>query len=142
MIQLASPTVCVIFRISIMKLRAQSHGAEFIFPILLREVLENPAIAKIIVGPHDIVKLKNDFDVSCESAIDLCRIATAIRCYPTNLRALTAMFLKFRMNSSSTTSNWEKDTLSKTEILYAATDAWSTLMVYSKLIEIQSTMYS
>jgi len=46
---------------------------------------------------------------------------------------LAALLLGFRVSKGSQTSNWAQRTLTRTQIEYAATDAWVGRELYHKL---------
>ena len=50
--------------------------------------------------------------------------ATKLGIITTGLRSLTAIFLKQRISKGAQLSNWERSKLSRSQISYAATDAW------------------
>ena len=49
------------------------------------------------------------------------------------LRGLAALLLGFRVSKGSQTSRWAQRTLTRTQIEYAATDAWVGRELYYKL---------
>ena len=51
------------------------------------------------------------------------------------LRGLAAYILRFRISKQAQTSNWNIKTLSKKQILYAATDAWVGRELYLKFMK-------
>ncbi|MFL2859598.1 MAG: hypothetical protein ACJ0BW_02525 [Pontiellaceae bacterium] len=46
------------------------------------------------------------------------------------LRSLTAIFLQQRLSKKEQVSNWSKENLSESQMLYAATDAWLSKKLY------------
>jgi ribonuclease D len=57
---------------------------------------------------------------------------------PKSLLALTAIFLGFRLDKKVRKTNWASANLTDRQILYAATDAWASLKVYEKMLEISN----
>lgn len=49
------------------------------------------------------------------------------------LCGLASLLLEFRVSKNSQTSNWAKETLTRAQIEYAATDAWVGRELYHKL---------
>ena len=49
------------------------------------------------------------------------------------LKKLTAIVLGFRISKSQQTTNWEADSLTEAQQVYAATDAWVCYEIYNKL---------
>ena len=51
------------------------------------------------------------------------------------LKKLTAIVLGFRISKSQQTTNWEAESLTEAQQIYAATDAWVCFEIYSKLTD-------
>ena len=51
-----------------------------------------------------------------------------------SLKKLCAIVCGFRISKSQQLSNWEADELTPQQMIYAATDAWVSLMIYEKLL--------
>ncbi len=49
------------------------------------------------------------------------------------LKKLAAIVLKIRISKSQQLTNWEAETLTDSQMLYAATDAWACLKIYQTL---------
>ena len=52
-----------------------------------------------------------------------------------SLQKIYAILFGKKISKSQRLSNWEADTLTGAQQLYAATDAWATLRIYQKLNE-------
>ena len=50
-----------------------------------------------------------------------------------------ALLFQEKISKSQRLSNWEADTLTEAQQLYAATDAWACLNIYNKLQELKRT---
>lgn len=97
----------------------------------LRELLENPAIAKAGIGlSHDFSKLKACFPFEEKNVVDLSAIAQGQGMKQTGMRNLAALFLGFRVTKGQSTTNWARVELTSNQILYAATDAWVCRELY------------
>ncbi len=100
----------------------------------LKRILEDPNILKIGQGlKHEMRLLKKEHGVTGRGFIDLLNIAHKLDCSPKSVRALSAIFLGFRVIKSSQRTNWERRVLTDKQLLYAATDAWACLKVYEEL---------
>lgn len=51
-----------------------------------------------------------------------------------SLKKLCAIVCGFRISKSQQLSNWEADELTPQQMIYAATDAWVSLMIYKNLL--------
>ena len=56
-----------------------------------------------------------------------------------SLQKLYANFFGQRISKREQLSNWEADILSDKQKLYAATDAWSCIMLYEELLRLEQT---
>ena len=56
-----------------------------------------------------------------------------------SLQKLYANFFGQRISKREQLTNWEADVLSDKQKLYAATDAWSCIMLYEELLRLEQT---
>jgi ribonuclease D len=97
----------------------------------LTELLEAPGIIKAGVAlAHDLRTLKQRFEFTEKSVLDLGHIARRNGSKQTGVRNLAGMFLGFRVPKGATTSNWAAPQLTPAQIAYAATDAWVCRELY------------
>ena len=91
----------------------------------LKKILEDPKIIKTGVAlKDDLHNLQKIEEFSPQGFEDLASLAQSLKIEQTGLRNLTAIFFKHRLSKSSQLSNWQKIPLSKSQMIYAATDAW------------------
>jgi len=103
----------------------------------LREILENGSITKVVqAARQESDQLNRDFEVDPEGLVDLLPIAKAAGCHPLSIRALAAILLGIRVSKSARVTNWARKRLSEKQIRYAATDAWVSLRIYLKMLEL------
>ncbi|MFP6900069.1 MAG: 3'-5' exonuclease [Opitutales bacterium] len=101
----------------------QLHSIQDLGPI--GELLEDTSIAKTGVALRDdIRKLAERHPFQAGNFVELGLWATKLGIITTGLRSLTAIFLKQRVSKGAQLSNWERSKLSRSQISYAATDAW------------------
>lgn len=101
----------------------------------LRKLLGNPEITKLGVAVRDdLLELKRMHEFTPGGFIDLARLAKEQDIPYFGLRNLTAYFLNGRLSKSQQTSNWENETLTEAQEIYAATDAWVALKIYEGLL--------
>ncbi|MFH0956437.1 MAG: 3'-5' exonuclease [Candidatus Aenigmatarchaeota archaeon] len=100
----------------------------------LRMLLESPHVVKIGQAmKHELLTMKKELQVTGRGFIDLLDIAHKLECDPKNVRAMTGIFLGFRISKSMQVTNWEARVLSEKQKRYAATDAWACLAVYREI---------
>ncbi|XP_027623566.1 Werner syndrome ATP-dependent helicase [Tupaia chinensis] len=123
-----SDSKCYLFHVSCMP----------VFPQGLKMLLENEAIKKVGVGIEgDQWKLLRDFDIKLKSFVELTGVANKkLRCAETwSLNGLVKHLLGKQLlkDKAVRCSNWSRFPLSADQKLYAATDAYASLIIYRKL---------
>lgn len=102
----------------------------------LEHLLTQPAPLKIGAAIHeDIRALKALFPKQTSGFIDLQDIVKNYGIENIGVKKMAAIVLGFRISKSQQLSNWEADTLTEAQMVYAATDAWVSLEIYLKLIQ-------
>ncbi len=100
----------------------------------LRRLLANPQIIKAGVALNrDVQELKKLASFQPAGFVDVGELARQAGCTNHGLRGLATLLLGFRVSKRSQTSNWAKETLTRAQIEYAATDAWVGRELYQKL---------
>ncbi len=101
----------------------------------LKYFLERKDIVKVGAGlDDDFLRLKEmGTPINKSSYIDLGKVALEHSFEKTGLRNLAAMIMKKRIVKREQTSNWEAQRLTKSQQIYAATDAWVCREIYLKL---------
>lgn len=100
----------------------------------LKELCEDQKIKKVGVSIRDdISELQKLTEFTPESFIELIDITKNIGIKNAGVRNLSGIFLKKRVSKNQQTSNWENDTLTKAQQLYAAADAWVPFKIFSML---------
>lgn len=103
-------------------------------PRNLASLLASPNICKVGVAVRDdIVKLHELCNCKMQGFVDLQTIAKQLGIENISLKKLTAIVLGFRISKKQQTSNWELNTLSAAQQIYAATDAWVGFEMYKRL---------
>lgn len=101
------------------------------FPEPLRKILADPAIIKSGVSlDYDVQELKKLTNFQPAGFIDLGKLAKKIGIKNHGLRGLAAVMLGFRISKGAQVSNWSQDSLTRSQIRYAATDAWVGRILY------------
>lgn len=107
-------------------------------PPKLRTLLEHPAIVKVGLALHeDIRRLQRFHPFAPQNIVDLQKLAKAAGYKELSLKKLSERFLQLGVSKAARLSNWEADTLTERQIIYAATDAWLCYQLYylSGLVE-------
>lgn len=100
-------------------------------------VLSDPAILKVGVAIRDdIRKLDEVFPFQPGGFAEISDFTQKAGIVNTGLRSLAALFLRYRISKGAQVSNWARRDLSKSQIRYAATDAWVSRELYLKLVSL------
>lgn len=101
----------------------------------LRDILESPRVIKAGVALSDDIKQLNDvWKFKPKSFIEIGFMAKELGYKQTGLRSLAGLLLGFRISKKEQRSNWARPSLSRSQIVYAATDAWVSRELYLKLL--------
>ncbi len=126
LLQLATEEECFLFRLN-----------EIGFPDELKALLEDTYVQKIGFDvPSDMRQLHKISDFTPGGFIDLQKIMKEKGYGTVSLRRLTAMVLGRRLSKRQRLSNWNSTFLSDAQRIYAATDAWVTLILYKKIMNL------
>lgn len=105
---------------------------------LLTEILAAPGIIKSGVSVRDDLKgLKEHFEFEEAGFVDLGDVAKKMDMRTHGLRNLTANLLGKRISKGAQCSNWAREVLSTKQIIYAATDAWISRVLYQRFVELE-----
>ncbi len=127
LLQLATEKSAFIFRINKIGLPAE-----------LMEVLSDPKIVKVGVAIKDDIKaLKNIHNFEPSGFVEIQEKVKDFQIESFSLKKLSGLLLGFRISKAQQTSNWEAEHLTEAQIKYAATDAWVSLEIYNRLLEIE-----
>jgi ribonuclease D len=105
-------------------------------PEELVSILIDPSVVKTGVAIHDdIAALQKLNNFRAEGFIDLQDYVKEFGIEDKGLKKLTANVLGFQISKRQQTSNWEMENLSRSQIEYAATDAWVCYEIYMQLLK-------
>lgn len=102
----------------------------------LTAILHNPAILKIGAAvKNDIIGLTKLRHFTAGGFVDLQEIVGNYGISDKSLRKISGIVLGKKVSKAQRLSNWEAKTLTAQQQLYAATDAWVCVEIYSRLLE-------
>lgn len=123
LLQLATNNTVIIFRLNKTGLTDE-----------LANILADENIIKVGAAIRDdIKKIKRIKPFKPAGFIDLQQFVKQYHIEQISLKKMTAIVLKGRISKSQQTSNWEQKHLTKAQLIYAATDAWCCLKIYTTL---------
>lgn len=103
-------------------------------PSELISILEDDNIKKVGVGIRDdIQELIKVSSFNPGGFVELVDITQNIGIKNAGVRSISGIILKQRVSKNQQTSNWENETLTKAQQLYAAADAWVPCTIYNLL---------
>ncbi|MBO4334491.1 MAG: 3'-5' exonuclease domain-containing protein 2 [Desulfovibrio sp.] len=102
----------------------------------LAELLGDSSLIKAGVGiRYDMQALAKLSTFTPAGLVDLGSVARLNKLSSQGLRTLAAAFFGFRISKGSQCSNWSLTELSPRQIVYAATDAWISRLIYVTMKE-------
>jgi len=123
LLQLSGPERAFLFRVNKLRL-----------PRRLRNILANPNILKIGAAVHDDVRgLQKIHGYDAAGFVDLQKIVSEWGVRDKSVKKMAGIILGVRISKTQQLSNWEAETLTDAQALYAATDAWVCREMYLKL---------
>jgi ribonuclease D len=123
LIQLSTGTLACLFRINKLGL-----------PDELIDLLSDPEVIKAGVAVHDDIRfLKGVKKFEPSGFVDLQSFVKNFGIQSSGLKKLAAIVLGFRISKRQQITDWEAETLTEAQEIYAATDAWVCHQIYKKL---------
>lgn len=128
-------------------LQVSCHDVCFLFRLnrigwspSVKRLLEDQKVPKIGLSLHDDLMMLGKRGVFQRGYfIDLQDKVKEVGVEDMSLQKLFANFFGQRISKRDQLSNWEATELSEKQKLYAATDAWTCIMLYEELIRLEST---
>ena len=129
LLQVSSHDVCFLFRLNQLRLSPS-----------VKQLLEDTTVPKIGLSLRDdLNSLHKLGDFTAGSFVDLQDHVREIGVEDMSLQKLYANFFAQRISKREQLTNWEADVLNDKQKLYAATDAWSCIMLYEELMRLERT---
>ncbi len=125
LLQLSGPNKAFLFRINKIGMHRR-----------LCNILADQRIVKVGAAIHDDIRgLQKHRAFTPGSFVDLQKIVCEYGIRDKSVKKMSAIILGFRISKTQQLSNWEADTLSEPQCIYAATDAWVCREMYIKLMQ-------
>ena len=129
LLQVSSEEHCFLFRLNLIGLT---------LPVIM--LLENPSITKIGLSLRDdFMMLHQRAPFDPRAVIELQEYVSPFGIQDKSLQKIYAILFGEKISKSQRLSNWEAESLTQPQQLYAATDAWACLNIYNKLQELKET---
>lgn len=129
LLQISTDDRCYLFRLNLIG-----------FPASLVGLLENPKIMKIGLSlKDDFLALHKRVPFTQRSCVELQDYVKPFGIQDKSLQKIYAILFGEKISKSQRLSNWEAETLTPSQQLYAATDAWTCLNIYNLLQNLQQT---
>ena len=120
-----------------------------VYLIQLKQISFNQELADILAS-EDIIKagvaIQDDLNAlmklvpfQAQNVTDLAHLAKRKGLQAQGLRTISANLLGYRISKGAQCSNWAVETLTHSQIKYAATDAWLGLIIYNTLISLEDS---
>ena len=130
LLQLSGSDKAFLFRIKTLGMRKE-----------LCAILSNPNIIKVGAAVRDDIRgLQRYARFTANGFVDLQKMVEKYGIADKSVKKMTAIVLGFRISKTQQLSNWEAESLSDAQQLYAATDAWVCREMYKKLLSVEQPL--
>lgn len=110
-------------------------------PNCLAKVLENKKIQKVGAAIRDDIKGLNRIrKFHADGFVELQEFVKKFEIENFGLKKLAGLVLGFRISKGQRLTNWENESLTNSQQVYAATDAWVSSEIYKTLLEHSSCL--
>ena len=124
LLQLSGPDKAFLFRVNCMGMHRR-----------LCNLLASDKVLKVGAAIHDDIKgLQRLREYVPAGFVDLQKIVCEWGIRDKSVKKMAAIIMGIRISKSQQLSNWEAETLSESQALYAATDAWVCREMYLRLM--------
>lgn len=129
LLQIATHDICFLFRLNQLGMTAA-----------VKRLLEDTEVPKIGLSLHDdLMMLSRRGEFRRGNFIDLQDKVKEIGVEDMSLQKLFANFFGMRISKRDQLSNWEADLLTDKQKNYAATDAWTCVLLYEELLRLEES---
>lgn len=100
----------------------------------LFSILEDPDLVKAGVAIRDDIRKLQDLQpFAADGFLEISEFSQRAGIVNTGLRSLAAHYLGIRVSKGAQLTNWNRKRLSKSQLIYAATDAWVSRLLYDRM---------
>ncbi|MDY2915081.1 MAG: 3'-5' exonuclease [Alloprevotella sp.] len=129
LLQVSDRDICFLFRLNMLG-----------FAPCLVELLSDPTITKVGLSLRDdFMMLRGRRSFTPGGCIDLQEKAKLFGIEDMSLQKLFANIFGQRISKTAQLSNWEADTLTQSQKVYAATDAYACILLYEELLRLRQS---
>lgn len=129
LLQVSTPDTCFLFRLNQLGMPA---------PVL--RLLEDKNVVKVGLSWHDdLMQLRRRKEFAPGSYVELQKEVQRIGIEDMSLQKLFANLFGKKISKSQRLTNWEADSLSEGQQIYAATDAWACVLLYNEICRLRET---
>jgi ribonuclease D len=126
LLQLATDEVAYLFRLHLIGITDS-----------IVDFLQNENILKIGISVRDDFQaLRKKREIEPKGFVEIQEIAARMGIDDRSLQKIYALLFRERISKSQRLSNWELETLTESQMQYAAIDAWATIKIYRYLKQI------
>ena len=129
LLQVSTPDICFLFRLNFIGITPA-----------IKTLLEDTTVLKVGLSlKDDILMLQHREQFTPGYFYDLQHHVKEIGIEDLSLQKLYANIFGMKMSKTQRLSNWEASVLTNAQKIYAATDAWSCIMLYDELNRLKQT---
>ena len=129
LVQLSTEDTCFLFRLNRMG-----------FPSSLLQLLGNEKVMKIGLSVRDdFNSMRKRVNIEPQNFLELQSFVAQFGIEEASLQKIYAILFGQKISKNQQLSNWEAPVLTEAQQIYAATDAWACLNIYSRLNELKET---
>jgi ribonuclease D len=129
LLQVASKSICFLFRLNHIGM----------CPAVMR-LLGDKTVTKVgLAWRNDLLALKEVGEFEPGTFVDLQDMLREIGIEDQSLVKIYANLFGERISKADRLSNWERDNLKDTQMIYAAIDAWACVQIYEEVLRLKAT---
>jgi ribonuclease D len=129
LLQVASKSICFLFRLNHIGM----------CPAVMR-LLGDKTVTKVgLAWRNDLLALKEVGEFEPGTFVDLQDMVREIGIEDQSLVKIYANLFGERISKADRLSNWERDNLKDTQMIYAAIDAWACVLIYEEVLRLKAT---
>ena len=129
LLQVASKSICFLFRLNHIGM----------CPAVMR-LLGNKTVTKVgLAWRNDLLALREVGEFEPGTYVDLQDMVREIGIEDQSLVKIYANLFGERISKADRLSNWERDNLKDTQMIYAAIDAWACVQIYEEVLRLKAT---